>query len=68
MTEYSVPDSAEQVLLSPMPLVLKKTSSTGVGMAQSSLVLEKMSCSCIDDPTSLVLEKFFVSIESQTSP
>ena len=52
MTEYSVPDSAEQVLLSPMPLVLKKTSSTGVGMAQSSLVLEK----------------FFVGIESQTSP
>ena len=54
MTEFSVPISAEQVLLTPMPLLLKKTSNAGVSMAQTSLDLEKMSSFGIDDPSSLV--------------
>ncbi len=54
MTEYSVPKFAEQVLLTSMPLVLKKTSNASVSMAQISPELEKMSSFGIDDPSSLV--------------
>lgn len=57
MTEYCAPDPVERMQLTPMSLVLEHTSRGGVGMSQTSLVLEKVSSLGIDDPSSLKLEK-----------
>lgn len=54
MVEYSVPGSAEQVHSAPISPVLEQMSSAGFGMAQTSLVLEKISSFGIDGPSSPV--------------
>ena len=62
MTEYRVPHSAEQSSKASRSLVLDKTSSAGETVAQTSLALEKMSISGIDDPKPLVWKKTSVSV------
>ena len=62
MTEDRVPDSAEQSSKASRSPVLDRTSSAGETVAQTSLALEKMSISGIDDPKPLVWKETKISV------